>query len=56
MVKIKRIEHPTSAETPMWGTATGRRAGHQDVNRCHIRGESWEMYLPSVKEAAHSGF
>ena len=30
--------------TRTWGTTTGHHVGHQEVGRCHTRGESQETY------------
>ena len=44
----------------MWGTATGRHAGRQEVGMCRTRGESQGTYItyatPRANKAAHSGF
>ena len=37
--------HPTSAETRMWGTATGCHAGCQEFSRCQTRAESQGTYI-----------
>ena len=43
------------------GKVTSYPAGHQEVSRCPIKGESQRIYItdmppPNVNKAAHSGF
>ena len=62
MVNIRIRKYPTSAETPMWGTASFHHAGHNNkslagvTQEVNLRECISHMPLSSANKASHSGF